>query len=163
VLTGCTYSRLSPWDYIWTKILIWWKKRVPGQFWKRFGAIDSWEPGEGTSSGHIIRKNFENFFYAPLFYNLSYPEFDENQNQYDSWVRGCKWYSLWACKRRLRSLKFLARLCMENSWLTLCIRIDLFYNGFLARKFCQNQLKWLRIKFLRSLNAEFSILHLFNQ
>ena len=36
-------------------------------FGKRFGAIDSGEPGQGVSRGHIIRKKFENFFYDPLF------------------------------------------------------------------------------------------------
>ena len=35
-------------------------------FEKRFSAIDSGEPGEDASRGHIIQKNFENFFYGPL-------------------------------------------------------------------------------------------------
>ena len=42
---------LSPWDNIWTKILIWWKKTCSrSNFEKRFGAMASSEPGEGTSS-----------------------------------------------------------------------------------------------------------------
>ena len=41
------------------------KKRVLN-FGKRFGAINSWEPGEINLRERIIRKKFENIFYDPL-------------------------------------------------------------------------------------------------
>ena len=30
-----------------------------------FGSIDSWEPGEGATSGYMIKKNFKTFFNDP--------------------------------------------------------------------------------------------------
>jgi len=42
------------------------KVRSQSNFEKRFGPIDSVEPGEGTSRGHIIVKKFQKLFYDPL-------------------------------------------------------------------------------------------------
>ena len=78
------------------------------------------------------------FFIKYLYdfqYNLLKSEFNENLNQYDSWVRRCKWYALWTSKRRFRVLTILTTSRMENPLLTLYIRIDLTYNVFLAMIF----------------------------
>ena len=42
------------------------KVRSQSNFEKRFGPIDSVEPGEGTSRGHIIVQKFQKLFYDPL-------------------------------------------------------------------------------------------------
>jgi len=61
------------WDYKWTKSKSAQKAFSWSNFEKRFGAIDSGEPGEGASRGHIIRKNFRKLLLRSLIQSKYYP------------------------------------------------------------------------------------------
>lgn len=63
-LVAIPWEECFPWNYKWTKIEICSKKCVPNRISK--SPIDSVEPGEGTSRGHIIVQKFQKLFYDPL-------------------------------------------------------------------------------------------------